>query len=276
MATTSEERYWRNRTVRDAQAAVDKGAAHLHNGMRGEYMRVYSDLRARLLALYAEITANGAENMTANELYKYNRYYELLNETAAKLRTIYNYNVAALDSGLTAAYNSTTAIVNDGLGHIGFEVAPDMVAVNEAGAAKEFSKRVWCADGLTAMDRVAANMDKLQRTVQSGLVDCVVRGASKDELVRTLRARFDVSFNEADRLARTELQHIYGQATLDSYQAADVKQYKYLATEDGRTSDMCRTLDGRTFMLSQAVEGENYPLMHVNCRCTTVPIVDPF
>jgi len=44
--------------------------------------------------------------------------------------------------------------------------------------------------------------------LEKGLIDCVSRGTSKDELVKTLMADFDIGFRSADRIARTELSHI--------------------------------------------------------------------
>ena len=47
----------------------------------------------------------------------------------------------------------------------------------------------------------------------------------------------------------------------------DVKKYKYLATLDGRTSDICRALDGQVFEVGKGP----VPPMHINCRSQRVP-----
>lgn len=105
------------------------------------------------------------------------------------------------------------------------------------------------------------------------MIDIISRGASKDELVKTLRKRFDVSFNEANRLARTELTFVQNQATRDVYKKAGVKKYEYLSTKDNRVSEICAGLSGTQFDIATAQVGINYPPMHVNCRCTTIPVI---
>ena len=68
------------------------------------------------------------------------------------------------------------------------------------------------------------------------------------------------------------MNHISNVATLDAYKASGVvKQYKYLATLDNRTSDICREMDGKLFKLSEAETGVNLPPLHPHCRSTTIP-----
>ena len=118
-------------------------------------------------------------------------------------------------------------------------------------------------------------MSKLQKTIEKGIVDCVARGASKDELVKTLVGRFNVSFNEANRLARTELTYVQNQATMDSYKKANVEEYEYLSAKDNRVSEMCLEQNGKKYKVSEAIVGVNYPPLHVNCRCTTIAVINP-
>jgi NAD+--asparagine ADP-ribosyltransferase len=71
------------------------------------------------------------------------------------------------------------------------------------------------------------------------------------------------------RLVRTETNHFQNRAELQSYKDEDVEYYRFDATLDGRTSDICRELNGKIFRVADAIEGVNYPAMHVNCRSTT-------
>ena len=50
-----------------------------------------------------------------------------------------------------------------------------------------------------------------------------------------------------------------------------LKEYKYLATLDCRTCAVCGALDGKVFKVSEAQTSINFPPMHPNDRCTTVP-----
>lgn len=57
---------------------------------------------------------------------------------------------------------------------------------------------------------------------------------------------------------------------LNSYIECGVDRYTYLATLDLRTCPQCAALDGKTFKVSEARPGVNYPPMCDSCRCTTV------
>ena len=110
--------------------------------------------------------------------------------------------------------------------------------------------------------------------MEKGLIDCVSRGTSKDELVKTLMADFDIGFRSADRIARTELSYIQNQATLDKYNEAGVKKYEILAAHDARTCDICSEMNGKIFELSKAQAGVNMPPFHPNCRCAVLGVID--
>src|SRR5690606_20868692 len=53
-----------------------------------------------------------------------------------------------------------------------------------------------------------------------------------------------------------------------------VARSDFLATLDSRTSEICRSMDGRVFALSEREVGVNYPPLHARCRSTVVPYFD--
>ena len=58
------------------------------------------------------------------------------------------------------------------------------------------------------------------------------------------------------------------QAMIDN----DVKEYRYTAILDNRTSEICRGLHGMIFKVKDIEVGVNYPPMHRYCRSSVVPI----
>lgn len=58
---------------------------------------------------------------------------------------------------------------------------------------------------------------------------------------------------------------------LEAYKSAGIEEYQFAAALSERTCDTCGGLDGETFPISQARAGDNYPPIHANCRCTTIP-----
>ena len=73
-------------------------------------------------------------------------------------------------------------------------------------------------------------------------------------------------------LVRTSVNQVANATAQANYQANQevTKKYKYVATLDGRTSPICRSLDGKEFAYNDGPT----PPQHFNCRSTTVPIID--
>ena len=87
-------------------------------------------------------------------------------------------------------------------------------------------------------------------------------------------SRCDTLYYQAARLVRTETNYAMNQAHLNGYKEAGIKQYKFLAFIDHRTSPQCKRLDGQTINADDATVGDNMPPMHPNCRSTIIPIVE--
>ena len=78
--------------------------------------------------------------------------------------------------------------------------------------------------------------------------------------------------NQIRTLVRTSINQVANAAIQKVFEAnQDVtKQYKYVATLDGRTSAICRALDGTVHEYGKGP----LPPQHFNCRSATVPIID--
>jgi len=75
-------------------------------------------------------------------------------------------------------------------------------------------------------------------------------------------------------IARTETVRLANAGLKDLYVENDVKQYRYLAALDDRTSAICESLNGQVFNVLDGQPGVNMPPMHANCRSTIVGLVD--
>ena len=78
--------------------------------------------------------------------------------------------------------------------------------------------------------------------------------------------------NQIRTLVRTSINQVANAAIQKVFEAnRDVtKQYKYVATLDGKTSAICRALDGTVHDYGKGP----LPPQHFNCRSATVPIID--
>lgn len=84
-----------------------------------------------------------------------------------------------------------------------------------------------------------------------------------------------VSNRNADAVVRTAVQHVASQARQSTWSAnADIaKGVRWVSTLDARTTQQCRSLDGRIFALDKGPR----PPLHIRCRSTTVlELIDDF
>ena len=128
-------------------------------------------------------------------------------------------------------------------------------------SGRHYSHRVW------------DNTEKLAEAVQEILLQGFLTGRSSARMASDLRERMHSSYSRSLTLIRTEASYIANSAELESCRETGAEKYRFVATLDLRTSDICRSLDGTEYPIAEARQGENYPPMHPRCRSTTVPVL---
>lgn len=129
--------------------------------------------------------------------------------------------------------------------------------------------------GMNFSDRIWNNKGKLLDQINTTFLQGVAQGHNPRKIAESMAKNMGTSYYNCERLARTECAHIAGEATLQGYKDRGTEKYKYDATLDDRTSDICQSLDGEVFDVKEAQAGVNYPPMHPNCRSTTIPYFEP-
>lgn len=125
-----------------------------------------------------------------------------------------------------------------------------------------YSKRIW------------KNTDKLANDLEEILTRGLMTGISGKRMATELNKRMQSGRYEADRLIRTEVNYVAGQARLKAYGDTGAKKYIYIATLDLRTSAVCRKLDKTIHLVKDAEVGVNFPPMHPNCRSVDSAYID--
>lgn len=133
------------------------------------------------------------------------------------------------------------------------------MALEQEWSGANYSSRIW------------SNIDNLAKAIKNEVIVGLNKGINYRTMSQNIAKKFDTSYKNAERLVRTETAHIQNQATLMGYKDSGVVKYEFLAVLDSRTSHTCASLNGEVFKTENAMEGENYPPMHPNCRSTTVP-----
>lgn len=260
-------KYWDERLVAEQTALWDK--AYLVTGeLKAQYTKTANEIIRDMSALYDRIRKGGA---TVDDLYKYDRLYKMLGEINKKLRSLNAEEVKLLRKDFTQLYNDNSRMLRNSFGFLAKPNPKDAAAV---------IRKIWAPDGLNWSKRCWIDKAKLAQSLEKGLFDCVVRGTSRQELIRTIRKDFETSYYRADRLVRTELSYIQTQSTLDQYKREGIKQYVIIDAGDyegsgvhpERECEECRHLaDGGPYKIENAETGVNLPPIHPNCRCTIAP-----
>ena len=93
-------------------------------------------------------------------------------------------------------------------------------------------------------------------------------------MTTAIMEKMGVGAMQARRLVRTESCYVANQAEMESYKECDIEKYRFVATLDLRTSDICQELDSKVFEVTKQQPGVNCPPMHPNCRSTTIAEFD--
>ena len=135
---------------------------------------------------------------------------------------------------------------------------------------EQIIKSIWTNDGKSWTDRIWKNTIQLQEALNEGLTQILLTGGSPRNLRERLMYEFNVSWNNADMLVRTEISHIQTQATQKRYEDAGIKEVYVWADEDERRCDVCGKLHEKHFLI-----GEKMPVpAHPRCRCRILPVIE--
>lgn len=208
----------------------------------------------------------GDEDSLAYE-YRMKRLAALLKNTEKKMQELYGINLNTttdfLKEIIPEAYYHTIFDIAQGFGkQPEFSAIPTKLVdkiLNEDWSGKNYCKRIW------------ANTDALAKEVREVLTEAAISGESINKTTQKLADTFNQSNYNARRLIRTETTYACNQAELLSYKELDIDRYEFVATLDTHTSAICQKMDGKVFLVKDAVAGVNLPAMHPNCRSTTIP-----
>lgn len=134
--------------------------------------------------------------------------------------------------------------------------------VNQKWDSKNYSSRVWSnKKGLA---------DKVMKHITTGFI----QGHDYKKMSDRLAKDMNVGYYEARRILQTETTGAIENAKAQTFKELGITKYKFIATMDDRTSEICRSLDGQIFDMKDRQIGVNCPFMHPFCRSVTVPIID--
>lgn len=263
--------YWAERIAKSQNKLTAKGVRKTEKQLREYYGRTMENVIGQFESTYNKLLSTMEEGRTPTpaDLYKLDKYWQMQAQLRNELQKLGDKQYVLLSKQFEIhffdIYYSFAIPGQEAFTTISKEAAQNMLL------------QVWCADGKTWSQRIWDNIDRLQETLNQGLIDCVVSGKKPTELKKQLQERFGVSYSRADTLVRTEYNHIQTQAAKQRYEDYGLKEYEILGNDDdtcGNHSVDCHKMDGKRFLYSEMSPGHNAPPFHPNCRCCIVPVVD--
>lgn len=219
-----------------------------------------------------ENAINGAwmqELENASSKFHISRLEALQIQTQNSLETMFAQQMGTMKKALSDVYASgyyhTAYAVQQGFG-LGWDIA----GLDQAQIEKVLSKP-WAVDGYNFSTRIWSSKTKLIGEVHNELSKNLLTGADPQKAIDSLAKKMGTSKSNAGRLVMTEQAYFSSAAQKDCFNDLDVEEYEIVATLDSHTSDICRSLDGKVFKMSDYKPGVTAPPFHVYCRSTTAP-----
>ncbi|MBE6723148.1 MAG: hypothetical protein E7572_11875 [Ruminococcaceae bacterium] len=295
------DEYWQMRALqREAESHSD--AEKVQQRLRMLYEQADKNLKKQIHKIFdAYVDYTGIDEQKARELLSTQESAELLAElrkqyeetsdaeVLAKLNApAYGYRISRLQAARRAVEAELDKLAvqeeKTGTGQLvdtydksyyktAYDTLPELpnapVVPLSQDVVSEAVQNKW--DGKNYSERVWKNRDKLAQEAGRIIDSSAASGASISQMTAELSDLMDVGSYVAARLIRTEVNRMHNNAALASYTAMGLKEYKYLATLDCHTCAVCGALDGKVFPIAEAHTGVNFPPIHPNDRCTTVP-----
>ena len=198
--------------------------------------------------------------------YRINRW-EKLNDNISEYmeslsRSIGNSVSSLLWDIAKQAYYHSMFDLQQGMGYgYSFTNIPDSrirEILSQPWSAEHYSSRIW------------NNTENLVHQLKKELLTGFLTGRSYSKTAEKIQELMASGSMQSKRIVRTEANYIANQAELETYKESGVKWYLYCAVLDLKTSEICRKLDGKRYLVKNAKPRLNYPPMHPWCRSTTI------
>lgn len=165
----------------------------------------------------------------------------------------------------TESYYHTAFEIQRGIG-IGWT----MQGVNKTFLDKVLA-RPWTVDNRTFIARCWDDKVKLVNLVNQEITRMAATGAAPDKAIANIAKQFNTSKANAGRVVMTESAHFQLGAQKNCFEELGVEKYQIVAGLDIETCDLCGSMDGKVYKMSEYEEGVTAPLFHPRCRCCIAP-----
>ena len=307
----SNAEYWEKRILRDKKKAISDEKI-IQKQLNKIYKDTFKELEKDIMTLFQRYAndngltySDAIKYLTSKEFYEWrmdlSEYIELIEKTSDE-KLLLELNTLAMKSRISRL-EQLTYQVNKQLNKCftySNDIVKELLEKSVVNAYSDSAKNVNYAYGMEATKSIAkervtkilmepwsganfsesiwSNRDKLAGVVRNELTKGIYQGKSSRNICNEISKRMEGSKDDIMRVVRTERSHAVNKAKLEQYKDTGFEYYKYKAAiGQSRTCERCRKIhkesEEKPIKLSEAVEGENFPPLHPNCRCTVVPFM---
>ena len=256
--------YWAQRAAKTQAALTEKSIKDTEKQLVKYFQATMNNVIGQFQETYMDILSSIEEGRapTPADLYKLDKYWKMQGAMKVELEKLGNKTAKLLSKQFMDEYENI---------YKAFAITDDLFFQEfDRQAAQLMINQIWCADGKSWSSRIWTNTEKLQEALNEGLLDCLITGKQTKELKQRLVKEFDVAFNRADRLVRTEMAHIQTQAARQRYLDSGISEVEVWADKDERRCEVCGELHMKRYSIYDVM-----PIpAHSNCRCAIIPVVE--
>ena len=126
-------------------------------------------------------------------------------------------------------------------------------------------------NGKNYSDSIWGNTDDLAQDLKKVLTQGFIRGSGPADMARELRKKYNVAKSRAEAIVRTDGTNVVNNATLKRYKEFGLTKYQFHAHIDSRTTEICKSQNGKVYNIEDYMPGTNAPPLHVGCRSVITP-----
>ena len=256
--------YWGKRQAKTQEKLTNKSIKETEEQLIKYYNRTMKRVIADFEATYDKLqnAVEDGKQPTPADLHKLSKFYEMQGQIKNELQRLGDKQNALLSKQFEQQYLR----IYEGMA---LKSGATFNTANKK-MAQQMINTIWCADGKSWSSRIWKNTEELQQALNDGLIECVVTGKKTSDLKAALIERFNVSYNRADALVRTEMAHIQTQAAQQRYKDYGIKEVEVFVDEDERTCPVCAKHEGERYGIN-----ERMPVpFHPRCRCCMIPVIE--
>lgn len=259
--------YWALRALTSQNKLTSKSVKEVEKQLIKYYGTSMKKIIGQFEKTYNKLILNIEEGKTPTpaDLYKLDKYWQLQGQLQQELQKLGDKQISALGKVFREEFVEIYEAIK--IGNVEESIAFSKI---DLATAEQMINHIWCADGKSWSQRIWDNTNKLQQSLNDNLIHCVLTGKKTTELKNLLQEQFNVSYNRADALVRTEMAHIQTQAAKKRYEDYGIQEVQVWADEDERRCPICAKLHKRKYLV-----GEQLPIpAHPRCRCAIIPVVN--